>query len=177
MLKRAPLVLFLLLCFCTSAIAQQTADGNFQQLEAQSQAIKSQILDLEAELSALEQDVRYPQQSRWTVFVTAAKDVDPALSQIELQVAGRVLASHEYTPEEQAALSQGGAQRLYIGNLSSGKHQIFVRLTHTQSKRDKPKQVHSEFTLNKPAGPRILELHWQPDAQPALRHNSIADTP
>lgn len=172
MFKRAPLVLLLLLLSCTAATAQQTADDNFQQLEAQSQAIKSQVLDLEAELSALEQDVRYPEQSRWTVFVTAEKGAEPTLKQIELEIAGHVLASHQYTPEEQAALNQGGAHRLYIGTLGTGQHQILVRFIGSKSN-----QAQSKFEISKPAGARILELHWQPDTDQALAHSSIADSP
>lgn len=173
MFKRVTLTFVVLLFAAAPATAQQaTNNGDLQQLEAQSQAIKSQVLDLEAELSALEQDVRYPENSRWTVFVTADADADTAPKALELQVGGRVIASHQYSSKEQAALRAGGAHRLYIGNLSPGKHQIRVRFTSTNSE-----QGNSQFTVNKPVGARLLELHWQPDASETLAHNSLADTP
>jgi len=181
MTSRPIAVLLLLSCACVytfaPAVAQEPASSteNFQALEAQSRAIKAEVLDLEAELSALEQEIRYPAQNRWTVFVTA-EDSDAAdLQQIELQVNGRVTASHQYSADEQNALRDGGAHRLYIGSLPVGQHPISIR--YVGENGDQIFDGGTAFVATKNGGPQLLELHWQPGAEESLRltHDSFAD--
>lgn len=170
--------LVLLACVATASFAQApgTSQEEFQQLEAESRAIKSEMLDLEAELSSLEQDILYPAPSRWTVFVTS-EDASPELQQITLELAGQTIASHEYSADEQAALREGGAHRLYIGNLNTGQHQINVRY-NGQGEDDTVAPAHT-FVINKNSGPQLMELHWQPKASGSARltHTSTADIP
>ncbi len=173
------LALLLTLFFAAQALAQapEPTPQRFQELEAQSRAIKAEVLDLEAELSALEQDIRYPAQTRWTVFVTAEDSNEADLSQIQLQVAGRVVASHQYSDEEQKALRDGGAHRLYIGSMNAGEHPVSVRYVGKDG--NETFNGDTAFVMAKPAGPQLLELHWQPEADESMRlgHKSFADTP
>lgn len=175
----SPFVTLIALFLVLPAYAQdaQPPTPSFQELEAESRAIKAEVLDLEAELSALEQDIHYPAPTRWTVFVTAAEANSAQLEQIELQMGGRIIASHQYTAQEQQALRKGGAHRLYIGSMSPGEHPVTVRytsLTGVQAVNNS-----SNFIVSKPAGPRLLELHWQPESDESKRlsHKSYADTP
>lgn len=152
-----------------SGAGEQTSA--FQQLDKQTREIKADMLDLEAELSALEEDIHYPAATRWTVFVTAEPADALSLENVDLSVDGHTVASHRYTADQREALQAGGAHRLYIGNLSPGRHKVAAAFNDGGKSQ-------TAFTLDKPRGPRLLELHWQPAAggSPAI-HRSYADSP
>ena len=46
------------------------------------------------------------------------------LDSVQLKIDDKMIAAHLYTERELDALKRGGVQRLYIGNLASGKHEI-----------------------------------------------------
>ena len=180
-----PLVTVLLLgAGVAPAAAQSSAPDNptddapaadtqqFRALEAETRRIKAEVLDLEAELAALENDIRYPAATRWTVFVTTDAEADDVLRVIELQVDGQTVASHEYSAKERSALADGGAHRLYLGNLSPGRHELAVRL----GRGDKAPTPGPSFIVDKQRGPQLLELRWQPGTNTELAHTSYADT-
>lgn len=167
----------LLLILPAHAQDTQPSTPSFQELEAESRAIKAEVLDLEAELSALEQDIHYPASTRWTVFVTATEGNSAQLQQIELQMDGRSIANHQYSAQEQQALRKGGAHRLYIGSISPGEHPVTVRYTSLTAGQTVNNSTN--FVVSKPVGPRLLELRWQPESDESKRlsHKSYADTP
>ena len=46
------------------------------------------------------------------------------LDSIQLQLDNRTVANYLYNSEEQQALQRGGIQRLYLGNVTIGPHQL-----------------------------------------------------
>lgn len=163
-----------LLIFASIALLSLTAQAEdagagagqakgLRELDAATQAIKADLLDLEADLTALELDLRYPPPRRWTVFVTMSPALaDLELREVVLQVDGRVVASHSYPAEERAALAAGGAQRLHITNLRPGRHEIAVEL---RARYDgDPYHRQQRFVISKPKGPRLLELRLVAEA-------------
>lgn len=142
------------------------------ELDAAAQAIKLDVLDLEADLMALERDLRYPAVTRWTVFVTMGEAASLAIEEIALQLDGEVVANHRYSEAQQSSLSKRGAHRLHIANLDPGRHRITVTLTATR--QGQPYQREQSFLVDKPEGPRLLELrlmqrvaYADPEQQPA----------
>ena len=53
------------------------------------------------------------------------------LDSVQLKIDDKNIANHLYTERELAALKRGGVQRLYIGNLNSGEHEIVAIFTGT----------------------------------------------
>ena len=51
------------------------------------------------------------------------------LDSVQLRIDDKNVANHLYTERELAALERGGVQRLYIGNLASGEHEIVAVFT------------------------------------------------
>lgn len=86
--------------------------------------LKSQVADLNSELFKLEEDILHPANTQIALYLSfTAKDFF-VLDSIEMQIDGRMAVSHLYTEPEREALKQGGIQRIYVGNLSNGTHQL-----------------------------------------------------
>ena len=117
-----------------NAQAENTQAENAQaeepaSLDREIAAIKSDLASLSQTLFELEESVLYPADTQVAVFL-ALKDKDGlALDSVELYLNGRPVSSHLYTDRERESLRKGGIQRLYIGNLPHGGHQLKVILT------------------------------------------------
>jgi hypothetical protein len=52
-----------------------------------------------------------------------------ALDSVQIRLDDKVVASHLYTPLELAALQRGGVQRVFLGNLRVGAHELVAAFT------------------------------------------------
>ena len=98
-------------------------------VDSQVQSLKSDVLDLNRDLFVLEQELLYPANTQVAVFVSIDAGTFFALDSVQLKIDGKEVADYLYTPREVHALVQGGVQRLYVGNLKVGKHQLVAFLT------------------------------------------------
>jgi hypothetical protein len=126
-------VFALLLCLSSvHAWAQQndTKQQNDQQqmrgLDEQVQEIKSDVLSIAAELNQLEEKLLYPSGTQVAIFITLAKGDQMRLDAVRLQIDGQLVAHHIYSFKELEALRKGGVQRIYVGNVATGDHQLEV---------------------------------------------------
>lgn len=92
-------------------------DGNEQKLEAR-------LLQLDAELQILEEDLLYPASSKVAVYLSMDLGALFALDAVTLKLNGKEVAHHLYTQREVEALYKGGVQKLYIGNARQGTNRI-----------------------------------------------------
>jgi hypothetical protein len=80
-----------------------------------------------------------------------------SLDSVQIKLDDKVVADYLYTPAEVAALHRGGVQRIYVGNLKSGSHEITAFFTgqgpHT---RDYKRATTLKF--DKGAEPKYIEL-------------------
>jgi hypothetical protein len=122
------LVLFaLLLCLGSVDVwAQQNDQEQMRGLDEQVQEIKSDILNISDELSRLEEKLLYPSGTQVAIFVALAKGDQLRLDAVRLQVDGQLVAHHIYSFKELEALRKGGVQRIYVGNVATGDHQLEV---------------------------------------------------
>lgn len=88
------------------------------------QDLKKQVLDLNRDLFLLEQDLLFPANTQFSVFVSMDVGMLFDLDSVQLKIDGKVVGNHLYTEREVRALRRGGVQRLYIGNLTSGEHDL-----------------------------------------------------
>jgi hypothetical protein len=95
-------------------------------LDEQVQEIKSDALKIAAELSQLEEKLLYPSGTQVSIFIELAKGDTMRLDAVRLQIDGRLVAHHIYSAKELEALRKGGVQRIYIGNVPMGDHQLEV---------------------------------------------------
>lgn len=110
----------------TPAGAQGAGGGS---VDEQVQSLKSDVLDLNRDLFVLEQELLYPANTQVAVFVSMDAGTFFALDSVQLKIDGKEVADYLYTPREVHSLVQGGVQRLYVGNLKVGKHQLVAFLT------------------------------------------------
>jgi hypothetical protein len=132
-------------------------------LDEQVQQVKSDVLSISQELSRLEEKLLYPSGTQVAIFVALAKGDQMRLDSVRLQIDGQLATQHIYSAKELEALRKGGVQRIYVGNVATGDHQLevlvdgkvedggdFTRTEHFNFRKEvKPKLV--GLTL---AGPR-----------------------
>lgn len=91
--------------------------------------IQEQILLLNRDLFLLEEDLLFPPNTQVVVFVSWQGQTFFNLDSIELKVDAEVVAAHLYTQRQKQALQGGGLQRLYLGNLKAGPHEVTAIVT------------------------------------------------
>jgi hypothetical protein len=95
-------------------------------LDEQVQDVKSDVLSISQELSRLEEKLLYPSGTQVAIFVALTKGEQMRLDSVRLQIDGQLVAHHIYSAKELEALRKGGVQRIYVGNVTTGDHQLEV---------------------------------------------------
>jgi hypothetical protein len=109
-----------------SASAPAQPDGA---LDARAQTLKAQVLQLNRDLLVLEEELLYPASSQVAVFVSMDVGQLFGLESVQVKLDDKVVAQHLYTEREVAALHRGGVQRLWLGNLKAGTHEVTAFFT------------------------------------------------
>jgi hypothetical protein len=136
---------------------QQADKQQMRGLDEQIQEVKSDVLSIAADLSRLEEKLIYPSGTQVAIFVAIAKGDTLRLDAVRLQVDGQLAAQYVYSFKELDALRKGGVQRLYVGNLATGDHQIEVVI---DGKRDNGSDVSrtDRFSFRKDVKPKMVEM-------------------
>lgn len=148
------------LVLCLSRVhvfAQQNDQQQMRGLDEQVQNIKSDVLSIAAELNQLEEKLLYPSETQVAIFVALAKDDQLRLDAVRIQIDGHLVAHYIYSFKELEALRKGGVQRIYVGNVVTGDHQLEVLVDgKLESGTD---FSHTErFTFHKEAKPKMVGL-------------------
>jgi TolA-binding protein len=141
---------------------RKTADANPDQrqmrdLDEQVQQTKSDVLSIAAELNQLEEKLLYPSGTQVAIFVALAKGDELRLDAVRLQIDGQLVAHYIYSAKELEALRKGGVQRIYIGNVATGNHQLNV-LVDGKLKAGADFNRTEHFTFHKEVKPKLVEL-------------------
>ena len=159
----------MLMMMNVNARAEEISKKQIKGLDEQVQEIKSDVLAIAAELNHLEERLLYPSNTQVSVFVSLKADDAFLLDALELRMNGEAVAYHLYSYKELEALKKGGVQRIYTGNLSSGKHE--VQVTMLGQSRGGSDLSHSEsFLIEKSVGPKAVEISL---ASPGLTNQAI----
>ena len=138
------------------AIAQASAQDTAPSIDAASQALKRQALELNRDLLVLQEKTLYPAPTQLAVFVAMDLGVFFELQSVKLEIDGHEVGQHRYTPAESKALVRGGTHQLYIGNIDNGTHELVAvfggRTAHAAVRRG------LKFDFDKQPGTRLLEL-------------------
>ena len=126
-LKR--LAVIVLLFSSLQSVAEQTESELGQSLES----LKNEVLALNRELFILEEDLLFPASTQIAVFVSIDVGRFLTLDSLEVKIDDRNIAGHLYTKRQREALEQGGIQKIYLGNLKTGTHQITAIFTGLDS--------------------------------------------
>jgi hypothetical protein len=93
------------------------------------QALKKQLVDLNKDLFKLEEELLYPSSTQVAVFLSVDVGAFFALDSVTLKVDDKEVTNYLYTEREVQALHRGGVQRLYLGNLKAGEHELVAFFT------------------------------------------------
>ena len=126
-------------------------------LEKQVQSLKKEVLELNKELFILEEDLLFPANTQFSIFLSMDIGQLFDLDSVQINVDGKNISNHLYTQREINALKRGGIQRIYLGNIASGKHELIAFFTGKgPSKRDFKRGTTLE--IEKTSSPLFVEL-------------------
>ena len=105
-----------------SAPLAATLDGRIQD-------VKSDVIKLNRDLLVLEEELLFPANTQVAMFVSMDVGKMFELDSVQLKLDDKVVANYLYTPLEVQALHRGGVQRVYLGNLRTGEHELVALFT------------------------------------------------
>jgi hypothetical protein len=152
---RACLVLALLLPVF-AAHAESVAPES-QRVDQDVQALKKQLIELNRDLFRLEEELLYPASTQVAVFLSVDVGTFFALDAVTLKVDDKEVANYLYTEREVQALHRGGVQKLYLGNLKAGEHEL-VALFTGKGPHDRDYRRGTTLRFEKTVGAKYVEL-------------------
>jgi hypothetical protein len=126
-------------------------------LDEEIQAIKKDVVDLNRDLFVLEEELLFPANTQVAVFLSMDVGAFFALDTVELRVDDKQVSKYLYTPREAEALLKGGVQRLYLGNLRVGNHEL-VALFTGKGPNGQDYSRGAQLKFEKSVGAKYLEL-------------------
>ncbi len=136
---------------------QPNSYHGYFRLDREIQTLKKEFLDINRDLSLLEEELLYAPDQKLLVFVTVTRDSPFSPSHVKIVMDGEMLIHHLYTGGEINALRQGGVHRLYVGEVARGDHALQVYLTGTEIEgRDFQRKKTKNFFRR--TGPTYVEL-------------------
>jgi hypothetical protein len=143
--------------FAADTTPSSARPGKSQGLDSQAQTLKEEVMELNRDLLALEEELLFPASTQVAVFLSMDVGSLFALDAVEVKLDDKVVAHYLYTEREIEALRRGGVHRLYLGNLRAGKHELVAFFTGKgPHNRDYRRGASLEF--DKPTGPKYIEL-------------------
>jgi hypothetical protein len=126
-------------------------------LDEQIQDLKKDVVDLNKDLFMLEEELLFPANTQVAVFVSMDVGDFFALDSISLKIDSHEVSNYLYTPREVTALLKGGVQRLYVGNLRSGQHEL-IALFNGKGPHERAYRRAASVRFEKGVGAKYLEL-------------------
>jgi hypothetical protein len=139
------------------AAAAADEPGPGPSLDEQIQDLKKDVVDLNKDLFVLEEELLFPANTQVAVFVSMDVGDFFALDSVTLKIDRRDVADYLYTPREVAALVKGGVQRLYVGNLKAGDHEL-VAFFNGKGPHERDYRRAASIHFDKGVGAKYLEL-------------------
>ena len=98
-------------------------------LDGRVQDVKSDVIKLNRDLLVLEEELLFPANTQVALFVSMDVGKMFELDSVQIKLDDKVIAAYLYTPLEVAALHRGGVQRVWLGNLKTGEHELVAYFT------------------------------------------------
>lgn len=158
------LVSILAMCLGLTAQAQDTAPSSTAPTESvqkpavtpEVENLKVSVLNLNRDLLILEEELLYPASNQVAIYLSMDLGQFFNLDAVKLEIDNKLVASELYTDKQINALFRGGVQRLYIGNLKTGEHEISAFFTGRGPQQDYKRGA--KLVVNKTQAPLVLEL-------------------
>jgi len=143
------------------------AAANAATLDGRVQDIKSDVIKLNRDLLVLEEELLFPASTQVALFVSMDVGKMFELDSVQIKLDDKVVSSYLYTPLEVSALHRGGVQRLYLGNLKTGEHELVAYFTG-KGPHDRDYKRGATVKFDKGTDPKYIELRIK-DSQAKLQ--------
>jgi len=144
----------LMMLFSSVSQAESPVEGS---LDESIQSLKQDVIALNRDLFLLEEDLLYPANTQLAVFVSLDVGEFFKLDSVQLKVDDKVVSNYLYTQREVDALHRGGIQRLYMGNLKAGEHEL-VAIYTGMGPKGRDYRRGASVVINKSLGAKYVEL-------------------
>lgn len=169
MIRQNILSLVIILFSIISSISAHAAEDNagapsneLRSLDSQIQTLKKEVLDLNRDLFMLEEELLFPSNTQISVFLSLDIGTLFQLDSVQVRLNDKIVANHLYTKSEVDALKRGGVQRIFMGNLPSGKHEIVAYYTGI-GPNNRPYKQGSTTIIEKTSAAQFIELKISDD--------------
>lgn len=135
-------------------------DASAQALDARAESLKHDVIELNRDLLVLEEELLFPASTQVAVFVSLDVGKLFALDSVQVRLDDKPVAAYLYTPSEVVALQRGGVQRLWVGNLRAGPHELTAFFTG-QGPHERDYKRGATVKFDKTSEPRYIELRIQ----------------
>lgn len=126
---------------------------------ADTEALKESVLTLNRDLLILEEELLYPASSQVAIYLSMDLGTFFSLDAVKVEIDNQLITSELYSDKQTQALFRGGVQRLYVGNLKTGEHEISAIFTGRGPNKDYKRGA--KLIVNKTTDPLVLELRIQ----------------
>ncbi len=137
--------------------ASKQAPAATPSLDARVQDAKADVIRLNRDLLVLEEELLFPASTQVAVFVSMDVGKFFALESVQIKLDDKVVTNYLYTPAEVQALLRGGVQRVHLGNLKTGEHEIVATFTG-QGTHDRDYKRGTTIRFEKGKEPKYVEL-------------------
>jgi hypothetical protein len=139
------------------AFTAAATDTDSRTLDAQVQDLKKLAVDLNRDLFLLEEELLFPANTQVAIFVSMDVGEFFALDSVEVRLDDQDVTSYLYTEREVDALHRGGVQRVYVGNLRAGEHELVALFTGGGT-HERDYRRGATLVFEKGIGPKYIEL-------------------
>jgi len=148
--------LLILAIWAGIALAAETAPGA-ESVDLDVQTLKKELVGLNKDLFKLEEELLYPASTQVAVFLSVDVGTFFALDSVTLKVDDKEVTNYLYTDREVQALHRGGVQRLYLGNLKAGEHELIALFTG-KGTHERDYRRGTTLRIDKGVGASYIEL-------------------
>ena len=139
------------------AFAAAETDTMSRTLDEEVQDLKKLAVDLNRDLFLLEEELLFPANTQVAVFVSMDVGEFFGLDSVEIRLDDRDVTNYLYTEREVDALHKGGVQRVFVGNLRAGEHELVAVFTG-DGPHERGYRRGASLVFEKGIGPKFIEL-------------------
>ncbi|MEO8806850.1 MAG: AraC family transcriptional regulator [Burkholderiaceae bacterium] len=141
----------------SAPLAAAAASAPTGGLDSRIQDVKGDVIKLNRDLLVLEEELLFPANTQVALFVSMDVGKLFSLDSVQIKLDDKLIANYLYTPLEVEALHRGGVQRVYLGNLKAGQHEIVAFFTG-QGPHERDYKRGATVKFDKGTDPKYIEL-------------------
>jgi hypothetical protein len=115
------------------------------------------VIRLNRDLIVLEEELLFPANTQVAIFVSMDVGKLFQLDSVKVRLDDKDVTNYLYTPSEVQALHRGGVQRVYVGNLRGGEHELVAFFTG-KGPHDRDYRRGATVKFEKGTEPKYIEL-------------------